>query len=762
MPKKNKKMPPNDRDDVLVDSGVSAMGLLSVNDDADDDAHVETNPNGTYKEADVFAQANYLQSAISLKNENDLLGLSGNSANGTATHTAGASFSAAAANNELLGLEYHDNTPTGDLIGLDQQSSQGQEESVATKVGPSASQDQTTNELLSLDYAVEPPSIMDNAAFSKAMQLDDAYNALEEMRKANLEIEFGTCVNLKRCVQCIRLLPPSKRPKSAQGYRLRKYKHKACLMCGSPTCKKHSDPNFLNAKIAICADCSIFFSLDFVIECVTLKSDADEEEEQQEHKSNGNSASTTTPVIAAKEKLRRQHIKHMVDVYDRVHLLLTYSAQFIDEICKKLETNTKKEDRVGLSSNTIGIASGIAGIAAAVTIITPAGPPLVIASLLFGATAQAGSSGSKLVTYYSAPNKVALKIISYYNLLKSILSVTTVLRDALMNDHINLERYTSNIIKAHDEAMLHLQSGYSDEEDEDVNDDEDWESDEESLPSPRSSPVKGISNDDAVTITTTSLKGIKEDEEDDFSDFQKGANKIADDSFGDFQEGASATADDSFGDFQVAVDTNPESLNAKISPLKAMRSSDGDGSPIKSPRSSDSVCSNNTSPTSTSRRSKLQQEANDSMDDMLMERKDSAGKLARFYSRTSLASTSLIGAATVTVFAGAALSVAHVAFEAKNLANVIKRIKAGSPSKRVQVLQAIKSDIMFLPQTSVLVEEWDKYLTVMEDRRRNKRLSDASISLKLVNEDVQENSMKDDDTKQENDEIKQVESDNLD
>ena len=100
-----------------------------------------------------------------------------------------------------------------------------------------------------------------------------------------------------------------------------------------------------------------------------------------------------------------------------------------------------------------------------------------------------------------------------------------------------------------------------------------------------------------------------------------------------------------------------------------------------------------------------------------MEREDKVGSLARFYSRSSLAGSSLVSAAAVTMMAGAALSVVHFAFEANNLAATIKRIQAGSPSKRAQALRLIKEDIKNLPGTNVIVGEWDKYLAVLAERK---------------------------------------------
>jgi hypothetical protein len=194
----------------------------------------------------------------------------------------------------------------------------------------------------------------------KAMKLNDAYMALEKMRIANLEIELGRSIDHRRCVQCIRT-PLNKR-------RITPYKllevsvksHKPCLMCGSPTCSVHKDQVFRKSKVAICGECSPLFSLDFVLECIKIKNNADPEEV---------------------EKLKRHQIKHMFDVYDRVLLMLEYCTQFIDEVADHLENRSKKEDKIGATSNTAGVLSGISGVAAAACFVTPLGPPLLIASV---------------------------------------------------------------------------------------------------------------------------------------------------------------------------------------------------------------------------------------------------------------------------------------------------------------------------------------------------------------------------------------------
>ena len=80
--------------------------------------------------------------------------------------------------------------------------------------------------------------------------------------------------------------------------------------------------------------------------------------------------------------------------------------------------------------------SGVLGIAAAASILTPAGPPLLIASLVFGGGATSVQMGNEAMNYFSEPNKLADRIIALHGMTLSILRVTSTLRDAMMRDHI--------------------------------------------------------------------------------------------------------------------------------------------------------------------------------------------------------------------------------------------------------------------------------------------------------------------------------------
>jgi hypothetical protein len=194
-----------------------------------------------------------------------------------------------------------------------------------------------------------------------------------------------------------------------------------CLICASPSCPQHSSASFRKDGITLCLSCERLFELNFIVNCVG---------EPDPH-------------------LRSRHIDHMVDCYDRCLLLLKYSAQYIETVALSLEESQEKQNKIGLGSSGVGVLSGVLGIAAAASILTPAGPPLLIASLVFGGTATTAQVGNEAMNYLSEPNKVADRIIALHGMTLSILRVTSTLRDAMMRDYIR----TDGVFEA-DEATL--------------------------------------------------------------------------------------------------------------------------------------------------------------------------------------------------------------------------------------------------------------------------------------------------------------------
>eukprot|EP00567_Pseudictyota_dubia_P010231 CAMPEP_0197434880 /NCGR_PEP_ID=MMETSP1175-20131217/2536_1 /TAXON_ID=1003142 /ORGANISM="Triceratium dubium, Strain CCMP147" /LENGTH=872 /DNA_ID=CAMNT_0042963739 /DNA_START=131 /DNA_END=2746 /DNA_ORIENTATION=+ len=183
-----------------------------------------------------------------------------------------------------------------------------------------------------------------------------------------------------------------------------------CLICASPSCSKHSSANFRKSNITLCHSCEKLFERNFV-NCILAVGSAE----------------------------RANHIDHMVDLYDRSLLLLRYSSQYIDSVAEALENSKEQQNKIGLGSSGAGVVSGVLGVAAAATIFTPAGPPLFVASLLFGGGATAVQTGSEAINYFSEPKKIADRVIALHGMVLSILRVTSALRDAMVQEGTHIE-----------------------------------------------------------------------------------------------------------------------------------------------------------------------------------------------------------------------------------------------------------------------------------------------------------------------------------
>ena len=282
-----------------------------------------------------------------------------------------------------------------------------------------------------------------------AQKLNASYEALEKMRKLNLEVN---CSKLgipfdptQHTVQCTACLLGQQQQQHKSFPRLRQFmgddnnfprirklveqhhtkKSPPCLICGSPACRTHSSATFYqNNCMTICHECEQLFDLNFVVDCLLLQQPDDNSSRQR--------------------RRRQQLTDRMLDAYDRSLLLLRYASAYLEPVARSLEATTERQNAVGLGSSGVGIASGVLGIAAAATILTPAGPPLLIASLLFGGSATAVQTGTEAMNYYSRPNQLADRIIALNGVRLSILKITSILRDAMLLDHVRSEAYDTD------------------------------------------------------------------------------------------------------------------------------------------------------------------------------------------------------------------------------------------------------------------------------------------------------------------------------
>ena len=67
----------------------------------------------------------------------------------------------------------------------------------------------------------------------------------------------------------------------------------------------------------------------------------------------------------------RQKVDEMVDCYDRAKLLLVYTTQYADEIATALEGQTSRSNKVGAGSSATGIVSGLTGVVGCGALLFP-------------------------------------------------------------------------------------------------------------------------------------------------------------------------------------------------------------------------------------------------------------------------------------------------------------------------------------------------------------------------------------------------------
>lgn len=253
------------------------------------------------------------------------------------------------------------------------------------------------------------------------LELNSAYESWEKHRttqvKAECErmgLEF-TDETMNQCVACLKeptkydptLKDESGNPLFPSLYKLRQSSQDVwsgrknvnpCLLCSAMACSQHCCKAFRKEGITVCSSCMHHLEYDLF---------------------------DTTNI----EDLKKQ-TEELKELYSRAMLLLGYCSQFMLETANSLEAKTKQHDQIGVGGSSAGLVSGVLGVAAAATILTPAGPPLLVASLVFGGSATAVQTGSEAYRYHCEPNKFANRILALQGIAETILSTIRNMRDS--------------------------------------------------------------------------------------------------------------------------------------------------------------------------------------------------------------------------------------------------------------------------------------------------------------------------------------------
>jgi hypothetical protein len=284
----------------------------------------------------------------------------------------------------------------------------------------------------------KPCATEDSKLLPSYKSLSDAYEQLEEIRKLNLEVtcsEMAITVNHEACTLC--LLAPPLSPKSVTEMwswthqvlpspLASMYAPQACLLCNSPTCKKHTSETLRPNHVTICIECEKVIRVDFVAAVLTT------DDTQQ----------------------RQQKLDHLIDIYDRAILLLKFSSQYIEDLILSLEESALTTHKWSITGNASGMVSGALGMAAAATIFTPAGSSLLLASLLMGGGATAVQMGAEARTHFSEPHRLAHRIFALSTIAQALLGVVSTLRDVITRDVLRSDFFDESSSFLHGSTML--------------------------------------------------------------------------------------------------------------------------------------------------------------------------------------------------------------------------------------------------------------------------------------------------------------------
>mmetsp|Transcript_21704 Transcript_21704/g.60290 ORF Transcript_21704/g.60290 Transcript_21704/m.60290 type:complete len:300 (-) Transcript_21704:33-932(-) len=157
--------------------------------------------------------------------------------------------------------------------------------------------------------------------------------------------------------------------------------------------------------------------------------------------SNNNNSNLHHPPPSTRQQ-RQARMDRLLELYDRALLLLEFSRPFLPQAIEVLENTKHRDNHINFGGSTVGIVSGILGVAAAATIVTPAGVPLLIVSLLLGGAATGAQTGTEVHSkFFSEPKQLANRIMALHGMALSILNLVRVLRDVVTQDHVQLNAW---------------------------------------------------------------------------------------------------------------------------------------------------------------------------------------------------------------------------------------------------------------------------------------------------------------------------------
>ena len=603
-----------------------------------------------------------------------------------------------------------------------------------------------------------------------SMALNEAFIAMESMRKANLEEEYRMATRFivqrakdnnnntdsivlpdlhEFCTACLRqhrqddhdfdvyqqqqalhnqnaayhqaqhkLLQAARQKRRQRQWRV---KSPPCLICAAPVCKKHADAAYYKERISLCQDCAPLFQ--------RTPSQSKRDIYKNGKQPQSQHSFVMTQILRSHETSfaeRQRWISHMMDAYDRALLLLKYSCQshVLDVLLEDLEDTKHAHNHVNLGSSGMGLLSGITGMGAvgaqaaaavgALTMLSPAGPPLLIASILLGGSAAVATSSTEAYAHFSQANQLANRILSLHTLLVNLTVMVEELKQQNDDDDTVQKSQTLPVV------------GDDDDDDDDASVEEVFQ-DEPVVPTSddnnaKEANKKGISFDsqetadmsDETTVTTNDETPVEPEDNVEAKSGQQNTPTAAyemdgiDDDDDDNKNAVASTVDKSDhqdstikSDVDVKLETVQDTEDIAESQEDSSRK--GDEKEEDDKKEEEKVI-----PAQGSAAVRAAMPLVPLVDDAALgffQMLSASGPTGNARVALSRAGTNAMKVAQFASLACGALCAATIYMEVRNLNNTLNSLRAGSPCDKAQKLRKIRDELGMFPETHVMAEE---------------------------------------------------------
>lgn len=235
-------------------------------------------------------------------------------------------------------------------------------------------------------------------------EIDQDLDAFEEGRRLKLEMacaDLGIDCDHSVCTICLlhkdNMRSSSMLHNSSNGKMVG-----TCIACGAPSCRRHSVKELRKENVVVCSDCEDLF-----------------------HRR-----------IDPGDAMLVKKVESALQMYKRSYLLLESMASGVTELVCKLHEVSAQNTKVDFGSSSVSFLSSAMGLAGAATILTPAGPPMLLAATILGASAITTRVSYSIGKRFreEKPSTLANSIIATFGILRSILSMLSVLVDEANSD----------------------------------------------------------------------------------------------------------------------------------------------------------------------------------------------------------------------------------------------------------------------------------------------------------------------------------------